>query len=173
MVGCCVLPCSVIRYPLCCPPLPSLTLSLPATAPSSVDLCHSLFDCPPSSVNGGYPSCHRFKPCIPLFPSFSLVQLSLIHPDWLLCCISSRHCLLSASASACRLAAASCHPPWLVVALPPPPFLAPPPPIRLGLNLSLFVPSISCHQLLLSPVVEIDWWIVFLSTLAVGKGKYP
>jgi hypothetical protein len=35
MVGCCILPCSVIRCPLRCPLLPSLTLSLPAAAPSS------------------------------------------------------------------------------------------------------------------------------------------
>ncbi len=138
-----------------------------------IDMCHPLFDCPPSSINSGYPSHHRFKPCIASRPSYSLVWLSIIHHGWLLHCILSHHCLLSAGASACHLATASCCLPWLLVALLPLPFFASPPPIHLGLHLFFFVASSSCHQLLLSPAVEVDWCVVFLSTLAVGKDKYP
>ncbi len=137
------------------------------------DLCRPLFDCPPSFANSGYPSRLHFKPCIPSVPLLFSGVVSLIHPGWLLHCISSHHCLLFVCASACHLATASCRLPWLVVALAPQPLLAPLPPIRLGLHLFLFVTFSSCHQLLLSPAVEVDWCVVFLSTLAVRKGKYP
>ncbi len=47
MVGCCILPCSIVHCPLRCPPLPSLTLSSPAAVQSSFQFPPSSFWLPP------------------------------------------------------------------------------------------------------------------------------
>ncbi len=78
---------------------------------------------PPSTVV--IPLATAYNPCTPLCPSHSLVWLSLVHPSWLMHCILSRQCFLSAGASASCLATASCCPSWMVVALPPLPLLVP------------------------------------------------
>ncbi len=134
-------------------------------------ICAALFlitTLPPSMVV--IPHTTAFNPCTPLCFSCSLAWLSLIHPGWLLRCISSCCCLLSAGASTCCLATASHHLPWPVVALPPPPLLAPPPPIHLGLHLFLYIASSSsCHQLLYPLLLRLIDASFFVSTIAVRE----
>ncbi len=146
MVGCCILPCSVICCLLHCQ---LLTLLLPAMGHPLFNLHCPLFNCPPSSFNGGHPSRNCLNSCPLSCLSCSLVWLSLIYLSWQgialhlimllppVCqrlCLLSRYCLLMSTLTGCCVftsaspCATASHPPG-------PPSL-------------LSVASFSCHQLL-------------------------
>ncbi len=107
MVGCCILPCSVIRCPPCCPLLPSLTLSLPAAALSSFWSVPSSFLLPPF-IRQQWLSFHATNWNLKSRRAPFVCWCSCLSSILAGCCVASHH------------AAASCLPPPLPVVLPLP-----------------------------------------------------
>ncbi len=104
---------------LICRPLPTPLHAAPITDTFVTDcraiiflICTVLFSSAPLPLSMVViPPTTLFNPCTPLCPSHFLVCLSLIHPGWLMHCISTRCRPLSTGASNCCLVATSYHTP--------------------------------------------------------------